>query len=99
MPRPSAVRRKLKGNIHGERKEKRTFTLSPKSVAFLGSVAAEVHVSASEALDGIIEEKRMEAEKQRIAAQITQYYDSIGDKEVKENAIWGRFSESQFPLE
>jgi len=68
-------------------------------VAFLGSVAAEVHISASEALDEIIEEKRMEAEKQRIAGQITQYYDSISDEEAKENAVWGRFSESQFPLE
>jgi predicted CopG family antitoxin len=81
------------------RKEKKTYSLSPESVAFIGVVAEQIQLSASEVLDRLIQEKKNEAEREQISARISRYYDSLSDEEVKESALWGKFSESQFPRE
>jgi len=72
------------------RKKKKTFSLSPEALAYL-DLLAKKHRSASEALDTLIREKRETAEKERIAASIRQYYDSISDEERAENRAWGEF--------
>jgi hypothetical protein len=81
------------------RKEKKTYSLSAESVAFISVVAEQIQLSASEVLDRLIREKKNEAERERIAAQIGDYYDSLSGEEVKESALWGKFAESQFPRE
>ena len=81
------------------RKEKKTYSLSAESVAFVGVVSKRFRLSASEVLDNLIREKRIEAEREQISAQIGNYYDSLSDAEVKESALWGKFAESQFPQE
>ena len=72
------------------RKEKRTFSLSPEALAYL-DLLAKKHRSVSEALDTLIRERRELAEKQRVAAGIREYYDSISEEERSENRAWGEF--------
>ena len=79
------------------RKEKRTFSLSHGSVEFLGAVAKRAQISASEALDRLIAEKKAQSEKQEIAARIAGYYDSLNDEQSREDSLWGEFAESQLP--
>jgi hypothetical protein len=38
-------------------------------------------------------------ESAKIAASVSAYYDSLSEKEMNEQQLWGRFSESQFPIE
>jgi hypothetical protein len=80
------------------RRQKKTFSLSVESVAFLNAIA-ENYRSHSEALDQIIREKMLEAERKRISASITNYYDSIGDEEMEENRAWGELAQTQLPEE
>jgi hypothetical protein len=81
-----------------QRKGKKTFSLSADALAYL-RVLAKKSGSASAALDQLIREKKLEAERQRISAGISNYYDSISETERGENEAWGAFSESQFPKE
>lgn len=80
------------------RKGKRTFSLSTEALAYLNELAKK-HRSASEALDKLIREKKEEDEKQRIAANIRGYYDSISEEERSENRIWGEFVQSHLVKE
>lgn len=73
---------------------KKTFSLSPASVDFLKELAGRYR-SDSEALDAIISETRAKAEKQKVNAAISSYYDSLSDAEREENRAWGEFAESQ----
>ena len=81
-------------------KEKRTFSLSQESVAFLETERRHRRSnSLSEVLDEIIREKKRMAEQAKISAGIRSYYDSLSDEEMEEDRAWGRFAESQFPKE
>jgi hypothetical protein len=75
------------------RKGKRTFSLSMEALAYL-KVLAKNHRSTSEALDRLIREKKEEAEKEKISANIRGYYDSISEEERAENLAWGEFVQS-----
>lgn len=89
MPRSSSLR-----------KEKKTFSLSRESLRYLEAVRKERKGSSvSAVLDELIRQQQHAREKQRIAASITQYYDSLTDKEVAEDRAWGEFAESQLPDE
>jgi hypothetical protein len=35
----------------------------------------------------------------KVAASVSNYYDSLSEEEMKESELWGAFAESQFPLE
>lgn len=95
-PQRGRVRRASRSSR--QRKLKKTFSLSPESVNFLKRLAKS-YDSDSEALDALIREREREAEKQRIDAAITNYYDSMSEEEREENRAWGEFAESQFPTE
>jgi hypothetical protein len=75
------------------RKGKRTFSLSTEALAYLNELAKN-HRSTSEALDKLIRDKKEEAEKARISANIRGYYDSISEDERAENLAWGEFVQS-----
>ena len=75
-------------------KLKKTFSLSRESVEFLQQLSA-AHRSDSEALDALIREKRAEAERTRVGAAITEYYDSLTDAQVNEDRAWGEFALKQ----
>ena len=80
------------------RKEKKTYSLSPESIRFIEIVRKERHRdSASSALEELIQEKKMEAERLRIDASISSYYDSLGEEDREQNHAWGAFAESEFP--
>ena len=81
------------------RKQKRTYSLSADSVAFVGGLAQRIHTTASAALDQLIQEKKDEQQRTETASQITAYYDSLSPDEREENRLWAKFAESQFPRE
>jgi hypothetical protein len=64
-----------------------------EALAYL-NVLAKNHRSTSEALDKLIREKKEEAEKERVSANIRGYYDLIDEKERAENLAWGEFVQS-----
>lgn len=80
------------------RKQKKTFSLTPDSVAYLKALAKN-YGSASEAVDAIIREKQSQAEKEKVSVSIRHYYDSLDNQERQENRNWGEFAETQFPEE
>ena len=83
---------------HTHRKLKRTFSLSPESLACLERIQKDQRLpSVSAALDHVIREKKLQAENQRISASVTKYYDSMGEEEMAEDRAWGQFAETQFP--
>ena len=62
-------------------KQKRTYSLSAESVAFVAVVAERIQTSASEALERLIQEKKAQTEREQIAAKIRKYYDSLSGEE------------------
>ena len=82
------------------RKEKKTYSLSRESIEFVERVKKERRrESASSALEELIQEKKMEAERLRMDASISSYYDSLTDEDREQNRAWGAFAESQLPKE
>jgi hypothetical protein len=82
------------------RKEKKTYSLSRESIEFVERVKRERRrESASSALEELIQEKKMEAERSRMDASISSYYDSLTDEDREQNRAWGAFAESQLAKE
>jgi hypothetical protein len=73
------------------RKLKRSFTLSPESVAFVRATRRRRRAkSDSEALDLLLREQIIEAKRQQLEAATKAYYDSASDEELAEQAEWAR---------
>lgn len=82
------------------RKEKKTYSLSREAIEFVERVKRERRrESVSSALEELIQEKKMEAERNRMDASISSYYDSLTDEGREQNRAWGAFAESQLPKE
>jgi hypothetical protein len=82
------------------RKLRKTFTLSAEAVAIIEQERkARRSQSASSALDALLKDRSRQRQMTKIAASISNYYDSLSEEEIKENELWGEFAESQFPLE
>jgi hypothetical protein len=77
------------------KKEKKTFSLSREAVSYLKEAHQETQKSASEILEELILEKKLQTERDRISAAITNYYDSLTDEEIQTDNAWGRVGESQ----
>ncbi len=75
------------------RKVKRSFTLSPESVAFVRETRQrrQAH-SDSEALDLLLREQVLEAKRQQLEAETKAYYDSASDKELREASEWAQMA-------
>jgi hypothetical protein len=75
------------------RKIKRSFTLTPESVAFVADTRQRRRAgSDSEALDLLLREARLEVKRQELEAGITAYYDSISDEEMAEEREWAEMA-------
>jgi uncharacterized membrane-anchored protein len=75
------------------RKMKKSFTLTPESVAFLGETRQRRQAgSDSEALDLLLRELMLEAKRQQLDAAYTEYYDTASDEELAEQAEWARMA-------
>ena len=71
------------------RKMKRSFTLTPESVAFVAETRRKRKArSDSEALDLLLRELMLEARRQAIDAATKEYYDTASDEELAEQAKW-----------
>lgn len=71
-----------------------------KSIKYLESLRNELRSrSITSAMEQHIREQRHANEMERISASTPQYYDSLSDEEVEEDRAWGKFGESQFPVE
>ena len=75
------------------RKIRRSFTLAPESVAFVSETRRRRKAgSDSEALDLLLREAMLEAERREIDAATKEYYDTASDEELAEQAEWGRMA-------
>ena len=71
------------------RKMKRSFTLSPESVAYVRETRQKRGASSdSEALDLLIREAMLEAKRQEIDAAYKKYYEIASEEELAEQREW-----------
>lgn len=71
------------------RKMKRSFTLTPDVVAFVGETRQKRGAdSDSEALDLLLREAMLEAKRQDIDAAYKEYYDTASAEELAEQLEW-----------
>jgi hypothetical protein len=86
-------------NANRGTKQRRTFTLSPASLAYLDQQARERKLNSQSAfLDELLQEKSMEQRRAALEANVTSYYDSLSDAEVEEDRAWGEFAGSHLAL-
>jgi hypothetical protein len=82
------------------RKAKKSYTLSPESVAFLETMRKKRHAaSISSLLDEILQAVRRQHERAALERAVTGYYGSLSDAETTEQTDWGAFAEKEFPPE
>ena len=80
------------------RKAKKTYTLSPESVAFLEARRKRHRTaSVSAVLEEILQAARREEAKAKLESAVSSYYDSLSDAESKEHREWGNFAMREFP--
>jgi hypothetical protein len=83
-----------------ERKTKKSYTLSPESVAFLEIMRKKRRAaSVSSVLEEILQVVRRRQEQARVEQSVSRYYSSLSQKDATELAEWGEFAESEFPRE
>jgi hypothetical protein len=80
-----------------ERKAKRSYTLSPESIAFLETIRKRRRAaSISSILEEILQAVRRQEERAKIAKSVDAYYSSLSDQQAAELAEWGDFATSEF---
>ncbi|HKM86213.1 MAG TPA: hypothetical protein VJW96_08390 [Terriglobales bacterium] len=86
-------------NTNPRIKQRRTFTLSPESLAYLDDQARRRKLRSQSAfLDELLLEKTREQRRASLEANVTAYYDSLSDAEVEEDKAWGEFAGSHLAL-
>ncbi|HUI54445.1 MAG TPA: hypothetical protein VLY04_05715 [Bryobacteraceae bacterium] len=82
------------------RRAKKSYTLSPESVAFLEATRKRRHAaSVSAILEEILQTVRREQERVSLERAVAGYYESLSDAEVQESAAWGELALREFPNE
>lgn len=72
-----------------ERKIKRSFTLSPEAVAYVGETRRKRGAgSDSEAIDLLLREAMNEARQQEIEAACKEFYDAASEEQSTEQREW-----------
>jgi hypothetical protein len=80
-------------NANPRIKRRRTFTLSPESLAYLEQETRQRRAdSQSAVLDELLREKKRERQLAALETAIGAYYDGLSDAEVEEDKIWGEFA-------
>ena len=86
-------------NRRSTRKQRRTFTLSAESLAYLEQEARRRKIESQSALlDELLLEQTREQQLAATEDKIKAYYDSLSDEEVEEQRAWGEFAEQNLPL-
>jgi hypothetical protein len=82
------------------RKERRSFTLSPESIALLTELSAAGDGarkrSASAVLDGVLRSLNSQRRRKAVEQAIASYYSSLPEQARDEDKEWGEFSLTQF---
>jgi len=77
-------------------KQKRSFTLSPDSIAFLERLRKKRKASScSKVLDELISEAGRRQRKAEIHKAMDDYYANLTDEEMAEDKAWGQFGFEQ----
>jgi hypothetical protein len=80
-----------------ERKAKKSFTLSLRSVAFLETMKARRRAaSVSSVLEEILQAAQRRQERLSIGRAVSDYYSALSDEELTEQAEWGEFAQGEF---
>ncbi len=75
------------------RKMKKSFTLSPESVAHVSETRRKRGTASdSEALDLLLRENMLEAKRQEFDAACNEYYDTASDAELAEQREWAEMT-------
>jgi len=75
------------------RKLKRSFTLTPESIAFVSETRHKRRAgSDSEALDLLLRESMLEAKRRQLEAATKAYYDTASDEELAEQREWAEMT-------
>ena len=81
-------------------KAKRSYTLSPESIAFLEALRKKRQThSTSAVLEEILQIVRHSQEKKAVEKAFADFYDSLPGEETEEQARWGEFAMGEFPNE
>jgi len=82
------------------RKAKKSYTLSPETVAFLEMLRSKREAeSVSAVLEEILQNLRREQERAAVDRAVAEYYSSLSDTEAEEHSRWGDLALAQFPKE
>jgi DNA-binding PadR family transcriptional regulator len=83
-----------------KRKAKKSYTLSPESVAFLERLRRKRRApSTSSILEEILQAARRRQQRAAVDRAVTEYYGFLSDAEAEEQLQWGRFAWREFPDE
>jgi hypothetical protein len=89
-----------RARLRGQTKQRRTFTLSPESVALLEQLSAQRNSrgqeSVSAVLDDLLMALRREKTRQEMEEKIGRYYDERSEAEREEEIDWGKFAMAEF---
>ncbi len=78
------------------RKQKRSYTLSPHSIAFLERLRRKRKApSCSMVLDDLISEAEKLQRRAALHQAMDDYYNSLSDEEVADDRAWGEFALEQ----
>jgi len=79
-------------------KAKKSYTLSAESVAYLESLRKQRRgASTSSVLEDILQQVRRASKKMALERAVTEYYGSLSETEVAEQANWGDLALAEFP--
>lgn len=95
------TRRISRGKESGRNpKERRTFTLSPESIALLHDLRAARRGSRSRSVSAVLDDLLRALDKQRkryaVERAISSFYDCLPEPAQSEEREWGEFSLAQF---
>jgi hypothetical protein len=78
-------------------KAKKSYTLSAESVAYLEGLRKQRRAtSASSVLEDILQHVRQASRKMALEQAVTDYYSSLGEDELDEQAKWADFAWAEF---
>jgi hypothetical protein len=84
-------------NTKHDRKTKKSYTLSPESVAFLETLQKKRRAaSVSSVLEEILVALRREQQRQTLERSVEGYYGFLSSTEAQEQAEWGAFALGEF---
>lgn len=81
-----------------QRKAKKSYTLSPETVAFLETLRCWRQAeSVSAVLEEILQNVRRQQERASVDRAVSDYHSSLSDDELEEHAQWGELATMQVP--